>query len=468
MTTALAQANSVLPVTKAYLAACRADPALLHVVSRLRLPEVYEHSFGAIQLPRPIFMDSGQLDQVGADLVALQNLLTSLPERAFDGDLDRYCAAINLDQPMAEVMRLSHTGEVPVYGRADAFHDGHRFRLLEYNLGSELGGREVGQLNRSFLADPVFAEFSHRNGLEYHDPMVRLVEIFRQQAEEIGVADPVVGLVDGNGVLAGYEHLYASIKEDVERYGIPMHVGELRDVSFADGKVRVRQQPVDLLLRFFTAPEVAYDPESVVIYKRLLDAHDSGAIRMVWSLEGALFNSKATLGLLHDPVFAGRLEASDNELVERLLPWTRVLSPAGGPPADHEQVAARCLSEQSSLVIKPGVGIGGKGTVIGADVSRDVWLDTLKNAAGTDWVVQERVMAQPEQVIDPDTRQLQDWTANWGIFVDHGGYSGAFIRALQPAAGSIVAYSNAGTRGACVFEVPPNGADRGDDIEKGQ
>ncbi|MDQ2958065.1 MAG: hypothetical protein M3Y42_14010 [Actinomycetota bacterium] len=459
---ALTQANPVLPVTKAYLAACQADPALLNVAARLEFPPEYERSFGAIQLPRPIFMDSDQLEQLGADLYTLHNLLVSLPERAFDGDLDRYCAAINLEPPLAEVMRLHPTGDVPVYGRADAFHDGRRFRLLEYNLGSELGGREVGQLNRSFLADPVFARFSVQHRLEYHDPMLSLVEIFRRQAAELGISDPVVGLVDGNGVLAGYEHLYTAVKEDLARHGIPVHIGEVRDVSFAGGKVRVHQHPIDLLLRFFTAPEISYDAESVATYKRLLDADDSGAIRMVWTLEGALFNSKATLGLLHDPAVASRLEASESELVERLLPWTRVLSPAGHPPADHAQVEARSLSDQSNLVIKPGIGIGGKGTVIGSDVTREVWLATLKQAVGTDWVVQERVRAQPEQVIDPTTDELQDWTANWGAFVDQDGYRGAFVRALQPAAGSIVAYANPGTRGACVFGVPPTGTDRAD------
>ena len=456
---ALGQVRSALPVTEAYLAACRADPTLLNVVSRLQLPPVYERSFGTTQLARPIFMDAGQLEQLGADLHALHNLLVSLPERAFDGDLDRYCAAINLDRPMAEVMRLHRTGEVPVYGRADAFHDGRRFRLLEYNLGSELGGREVGQLNRSFLADPAFAEFSARHGLEYHDPKLSLVEIFRQQAAEIGVTDPVVGLVDGNGVLDGYEHLYTAIKEDVEQHGIPMHIGEMRDVSFSGGKVCVHQRPIDLLLRFFTAPEISYDAESVATYKRLLAAHDSGATRMVWTLEGGLFNSKAALGLLHDPVIASRLETSERELVERLLPWTRILSPAGSAPADLEQLAASCVSNQSNLVIKPGVGVGGKGTVIGADVSPETWIATLEKAVGTDWVVQERVLAELEPVIDPATHELQHWTANWGVFVDQDGYNGAFVRALQPAAGSIVAYANPATRGACVFAAPPSESD---------
>lgn len=53
--------------------------------------------------------------------------------------------------------------------------------------------------------------------------------------------------------------------------------------------------------------------------------------------------------------------------------------------------------------------------------------------------------------------------ANRGVFVDEGGYNGAFVRALGPAEGSIVAYSNPGTCGACVFAAPPAGAAPGAD-----
>jgi protein tyrosine phosphatase (PTP) superfamily phosphohydrolase (DUF442 family) len=64
-------------------------------------------------------------------------------------------------------------------------------------------------------------------------------------------------------------------------------------------------------------------------------------------------------------------------------------------------------------------------------------------------------------VCNPDNGALEDWRANWGIFATQAGYAGAFVRALQIDDGSVISYSNAGTRGACVYSYPPRtGAER--------
>ena len=456
-------------VTRAYLDACGSDPNFRQIMPQLSLPSAYESSYGKTQFPRPIFADAAALDQLGADLVTLHNLLISLPERAFDGSLDRYLAAINLAPPLVEAICAQVTREIPVYGRADAYHDGTRFRLLEYNLGSELGGMEVGQLNRSYLANPLFRNFSDDHGLQFHDPMVGLVEHFHRQAESIGVGNPVVGLVEGNGSLPGYEHVYAAIQENVSLHGITLHIGEVRDVSFERGRVLVCGHPVDVVLRFYTAPEMADDKEALATQDQLHAAHNAGTIRLIWPLEGALFTSKACLGLLHDPVVARQLDDSEAALVERLVPWTRVLSPGGGATATgRQQLLDRCLADQRDLVIKPGIGYGGKGTVIGSEVSRQQWSQTLDDSLGTDWVVQHKVTAALEPVLDPETGELQQWVANWGVFVDDEGYNGAFVRALRPSDGSVVAYSNPGTRGACVFGVPATPAEPAQGPSTGQ
>jgi hypothetical protein len=69
-------------------------------------------------------------------------------------------------------------------------------------------------------------------------------------------------------------------------------------------------------------------------------------------------------------------------------------------------------------------------------------------------VVQEIVVPAAEPVYNPETEQVEDWRANWGIFVTDAGYGGAFVRALKPTDGSVISYSNPGTRGTCVFTHP--------------
>jgi hypothetical protein len=71
-----------------------------------------------------------------------------------------------------------------------------------------------------------------------------------------------------------------------------------------------------------------------------------------------------------------------------------------------------------------------------------------------DYVVQRIVSPASEPVCNPDTGALEDWRANWGVFTTRAGYAGAFVRALQIHDGSVISYSNPGTRGACVYSYP--------------
>ena len=56
-----------------------------------------------------------------------------------------------MDERLAELMRLGATGHPELYGRADAYHDGTSYKLLEFNVGSELGGIDAAQVNRALL-----------------------------------------------------------------------------------------------------------------------------------------------------------------------------------------------------------------------------------------------------------------------------------------------------------------------------
>ena len=117
-------------------------------------------SYRNLMLARPLFVDHDEITGFADDLTALSTLLTSLPARCFDGDLRRYCAALGMDERLADLMRLGATGHPELYGRADAYHDGSSYKLLEFNVGSELGGIDAAQVNRAFLDVASFRDFA--------------------------------------------------------------------------------------------------------------------------------------------------------------------------------------------------------------------------------------------------------------------------------------------------------------------
>lgn len=137
-------------------------------------------------------------------------------------------------------------------------------------------------------------------------------------------------------------------------------------------------------------------------------------------------------------------------MVDRVVPWTRLF----GTKTDQEELFEQCRAERENLVLKPGVGYGGVGTVVGHAVTDQQWAQALIEARTGDHVVQRRVRPRAEPVLNADTGLVEEWVANWGIFVDSAGYAGGFVRALKPTDGAIVSYSNSATRGTCVFTTP--------------
>ncbi|MEV7024463.1 hypothetical protein [Kitasatospora sp. NPDC093558] len=447
-------------VTSRYLAASAApDSDLRNPTAHAELPAVFGKSYGHVLLPRPLFVSEPEIGAFADDLAAIFRVLVSLPDRCFGGDVYRYGAAIGLPDELIEVMAEGATGDPVLYARADAFHDGTRFRLLELNIGSELGGVDTAQLNRALLGVPAFRAFAEANGLGHTDTMVHLVAALRGAAGGVPDADPVhpvVALIEGPGALGEHDGVFLSIQEDMRNHGIELLLGEIQELTEgADGKLALHDRPVDVVLRYFAAGQIAGDPVARAALTRLNRAHAAGRTALFSPLEGALFTSKAALGLLHRPEVRAALTATEQELVDRILPRTWVLSGESTEGTEsYRQALAHARAHRTSLVLKPGIGYSADGVVIGRDVTEEQWQEALERAAVRDYVAQELVTPALEPVVDPAGGRTDGWVANWGIFVTPQGFGGAFCRALRPEDGAVITYANPGTRGTCVFTHP--------------
>ncbi|OLF14107.1 hypothetical protein BLA60_02795 [Actinophytocola xinjiangensis] len=433
-------------VTQRYLAACSDhDSGLRHAARDLALPEVYRTSYGGLQLDRPMLAPESEITGFGASLVDLFDLLVSLPARVSGGDLRGYCARLGMDDRLADLACRGDRHDLPVYARADAYHDGNGFQLLELNVGSELGGIDTAQVNRAFLQVPAFADFAERHDLRHLDTLPRTARALRTAAREVTSGEPVIALIESNGGLAAHQHVFVAIQEAMAGLGIVLLLGELDELGERAGKVTLRGTPVDVILRYFVAGELVDDPAGQRVLDLVLRARDTVLFA---PLSAAAFASKGSLAMLHEPDVAGTLSAGERALVDRIVPWTRLL--AGADP----ELVERCRDEREELVLKPGIGYGGVGTVVGHEVSDEEWHHALAERTTGDHVVQRRVRPATESVMDADTGAIDEWVANWGIFVDADGYAGGFVRALRPEHGAVVSYSNKGTRGTCVFTAP--------------
>ncbi|MEY9943829.1 hypothetical protein [Kitasatospora sp. GAS1066B] len=425
------------------------DRGLLDAVRDAKLPEAFANAFGKVLLPRPFFVPETEIRSFADDLAVFFELLFSIPQRLFDGDLGRYCEALGIDRPRAAVMRRL-ADRPALYGRADLSHDGESFKLFELNVGSTLGGTDRAELARTLLEVPAFRDFADEQGLGYVHTGERLAQTLREVALPLtDGAEPVVAYVEHNGGLTGTNHLARSFAEMMARAGIDLVVGEIGQLEEVDGRLHLHGRRIDVVLRYFTPNEIVDDPDGARDLEPVLRAHEEGRVVLWTTPQSALFGNKGAMALMSDPRVRAGLSDAETALVDRILPWTRMLTP---------ELVDHCRQYRDELILKPRADYGGAGIVAGWESTDREWQETLDASVDAGFIVQRRVGARPETVVDPDTGELSEWTATWGLFLLPSGYAGSYVRALEDSAGVV----RAGTfRTTTVFHTPdPAPADR--------
>ncbi|WP_405773732.1 hypothetical protein [Streptomyces sp. NBC_00859] len=440
------------PLTHAYQQAVNTPGSqLAHAMQRAeQAPELKD--WAGQFLSRPVFADRRQLRTFADDVHHMLRLLTSLPHRLFDGDLDRYCAAAGIEGPRAELARHCGGGAPPLYGRADMYHDGTSFRLLEFGLASAVGGVDrAGEIPRALLGDPEFAAFADHHGLQHTDTGAQLATALRTAGAAVAPGrDPVIALVEGPGGLARYGTAWRPLRSMLRRHGLECHIGELDGLRLQGNRLALAGTPVDVIFRCFNTEQVLAEPDGLDLIAPVLHAHREGLAALWIPMESELFAGKRGMALLSDPRHTQAFSTEDRAVVERTLPWTRRL----GAPEDlrDSTLMDYCRHEREHLVVKPDAEFGGRGVVAGWDTAVDDWRRVLHEGAEAGCVVQRRVVPRPEPVTDPATGQEHLWQTAWGLFYTPAGHAGTYARALPSGLSPVIGITaHPATRTAGVF-----------------
>ena len=384
-------------VTAEYLA----DDGFAGIMDEVALPPAFRAAHGDRLLPRPFFLAERVATALADDLTACYELLLSLPGRLFDGDVPRYAAAWGMPPWVVELMTGARP---PLHGRADLYRVGEEFKLLEFNVGSQLGGADLGAVPRALLEVEAFQDFARSWDIGHVDPVERLVRA-------IGV-DSRVAVLEAGGALAKYAKGFASLAESYSRHGLHAEFGELHEVTERGGWAYLNGTRIDVVLRFFapTSDDVLRRAHRTVVHT---------------PLDSYLYGNKGALSMLsqHRAAFT----TDELALVDRLLPWTRFLD---ADTAEH------CREHRADVILKSCGEFAGVGIFAGWQYDDATWAEILAECAGLPFVVQERVTPTPERMHGSTV----DWTATWGVFVTEEGYAGANIRALPADGSAVVSY----------------------------
>lgn len=449
--------SRAVELTAAYVAECRAGNDqlrnVMHTVAE-GMNEPMRASTGHRLFPRPLFADRRELDAFAADVRTIFELIVSLPQRLFDDELFGYCTAIQMP-PAVVPLALRGYGRAPepLYGRADMYHDGTRFQLLEFNIDSQLGGLDrSGEILRLLGDTEAFRRFADGRDLGFVHPVERLAAALRKAAAPLaGGREPAVAMLQLRRLPPTDDDYLGrqSLLHVLRRFGVNARLGYLDEVAERDGRLYLGNDPVDIVLRLFAGCEMLLEPGGRQLAEPVLRAADQGGVILWTPLSSLMFLNKRCLALLSDPQYHERLSAAELAVIDRVIPWTRCLD-----ASTDEATLSQWRREKDDLVIKPGFSHSGEGFVAGWRSTEQEWERELATAAHLGAIVQRRIVPQPEPVVNPDTGELEDWHAAWGLFMTPDGDAGTYIRLLPADAGPAINFNgDPGTRVGGVFTI---------------
>ncbi|SEF04543.1 hypothetical protein SAMN05216489_09915 [Streptomyces sp. 3213] len=434
-----------------------------------KLPTVAQHvkafptlaPWGGEYLARPLFVAEREIREFAEDLQHLVETLLSLPDRMFGGDLETFRSVLGISDGRWEVIRRFGALVPPYYGRADMYHDGTSFKLLETNLGSEAGGWGLAsEMSRAAMEVDAFAGFARRNRLGYVHPVRAAVEALRRFGARVAPGrEPVVALLEWRGGLTDYGEFWLNFQSALRSAGLDILLAEVSDVHERGGALYIGDTKIDVVYRSFVPDQIAEEPDGWDLVAPLLRAHRAGGTLLWTPLSSTMFANKACMALLSDPARRRNFSEDECRLIDRVLPWTRLIN-TDALKTDTDLVD-ECLERREQLILKVNARGGGAGAVVGWETDDATWRRALEDSAAEGCVVQQRVIPRPELVVDPISGETEEWRAAYGMFYTPHGYAGAYAKVVPAGSGSVISVmSRPRARCAAVFhqsELPVGG-----------
>ncbi|MEV6978311.1 hypothetical protein [Kitasatospora sp. NPDC093806] len=317
--------------------------------------------------------------------------------------------------------------------------DGPKF--LEFNVNAALGGT-VETRCRMAVWRELYADDRGALPFGHIDPFAVRTEMFKSLAAELGVA-PRVALL-GSARDQGDHTRYFDLQVDYfNSNGLISRFFEPEDLHQAWDCPPELRYPLGL--RDFTIP----DWEALGIDTAPVQAALDHDCLLIGTQTGTFMSSKLTMGMLSE----GRpwMSTAERALVDRYLPWTRVLSHRRTDRAGRKvDLVPHAVEHRDTLVLKAGIGMSGKQVRIGRDTDPAEWEAAITEAAesGTS-IVQDLVEPQTCRLAmvsdDEDHPYDADIAPVLGPLLFNGRPAGIFARFFGNGRSGVISISGTGS-----------------------
>ncbi|MPZ26580.1 MAG: hypothetical protein GEV12_09000 [Micromonosporaceae bacterium] len=409
-------------------------------------------------LSRPLFLGHEERERLHADVANLRSALVSLPDRLFGGDLAGFARALGMADVQVSAILRSRGTTVTQQSRADLYTDETGFKLLEFNMGSAIGGIDNSDMCRMLLEHPVLAEFARTHRLDFVDTMREQVNNMLVESGFAPGSKPVMATTDWPSSFQTLEPFMRHFTGRLQEMGIDAHPCHIGQLEVRDGRVWLGERPVDIIQRLFMLEDLLEYPDAAALMDPILDAAARGEVKIFTPMDAELFASKAALAMLSDEQHRERFDPEELASIDRILPWTRMVRPGLVTLEDGRRVELLdyALQHQQDLALKPTLLHGGEGVLLGwrPDTDPDTWQERVRSAMDEPYVIQRRIRPVPE-LFPTDDGDPIPWIVSWGVFTVVNGYGGVYVRAITVDSGvEVINHSGGAYSGGCLHALP--------------
>ena len=375
----------------------------------------------------PHFVSPGQLRRVKHSVDRLSRVL------------DRFCDAYPHDAALRDELAVSPEEDSliriePGYPRPmricrlDAFLAGYDVKFLEFNADSPAG---IGYtdilyegLTTAIDLPRVRQEFDTAYTPMLPELIATLLEAYGHvRARNMDLPEqPRLALIDAEGSPAVPEFRITCAAAAGQ--GIDAVHGTLAELDYDGSTLRLRGEPVQLVYRRALLEDL--DQADLVAAAR------DGRVCIVNPFRARVANNKKLFALFDDPRFAHLVEGDEVEVVQKTIPWTRVLRPGrvsyGSWTIDLLPFVA---DNRERLVLKPASSYGGHNVSLGMETPQERWEEIIAaHAERADFIVQEYVPVPEEMfpTIEDGHVQMRLKRFNINPFGIGGRHAGSITR----------------------------------------
>lgn len=281
--------------------------------------------------------------------------------------------------------------------RLDAFFsaDGTGLSFTEYNAETPAGGGYNDVLTEAFYALPVMRAFLDDWELRALPARHHVLHALLRSWETFSGTRtrPRIAIVDWDEVPTQNEFLI--FQDYFRRQGMTCSIVDPRHLDYLGGMLRGPEGPIDVVYKRVLLHELV---QRGGVDHPILRAVRDRKVCMVNPPACKILHKKSSLAVLSDEQNAGLFDAAEREAIAASIPWTRVVADRRTTTADGRTVdlLAHVDEHREQLVLKPHDEYGGKGIVLGWEVTPDAWRDAIRTATAEPYIVQQRIALPKE------------------------------------------------------------------------